>query len=110
MSKRSLSKSLEISLEEEVKKVKPLDIKVAIELQIANRPGLGQEGRPIKLNTNYIKVVSLPQTTLFHYNFVVEPSVRPPLAFKLFSTMAFQNYFGDVMPIFDGNSSIYCVT
>jgi hypothetical protein len=24
--------------------------------------------------------------------------------------MAFQNHFGDVMPIFDGNSSIYCVT
>ncbi|CAI2171065.1 13559_t:CDS:10 [Funneliformis geosporum] len=110
MSKRGLSTSSQIDLELEVKKVKPLDIKVAVELQIANRPGLGKVGKHIKLNTNHLKVATLPHTTIFHYNFVVDPSVRPPLAFKIFSTMAFQNYFGDIMPIYDGNSSIYCLS
>jgi eukaryotic translation initiation factor 2C len=109
MSKRGHSENVKIDEEEGAKKVKPLDIKLAVELQIANRPGLGKDGRPIKLRANYLKVTALPQKTLFHYNFVVEPPVKTPVSFKLFSNMAFQNSFGDAMPIFDGNSSIYCI-
>ena len=67
MSKRVLE-NRKVNVEEGAKKIKPLDIKFAVELQIANRPGLGQDGRPIKLRANYLKVDALPQETLFHYN------------------------------------------
>src|SRR5436853_507770 len=78
MSKRH-SENIKVNEEGGAKKIKPLDIQFAVELQIADRPGLGKDGRPIKLKANFLKVNTLPQKTLFHYNFVVEPPVKTPL-------------------------------
>ncbi|CAB4390624.1 unnamed protein product [Rhizophagus irregularis] len=78
--------------------------------KMAQRPGYGKEGRPIKLKTNYLKVVQFPNISLYHYSFDVAPKINKQTINKIYYEVANKNNFGKFFAAFDGNSSIYSST
>ncbi|KAG9286919.1 hypothetical protein G9A89_000048 [Geosiphon pyriformis] len=61
-----------------------------------------------KFNTDFTLFASqLLDRLIYHYNFLVEPPVKTPVALTIFSKIGTDGTFSDVCPVFDGNSSIY---
>ncbi|CAG8482152.1 14805_t:CDS:10 [Acaulospora morrowiae] len=82
----------------------------AIDLQFAVRPNFGVNGIRFKIKTNNLRILDFQQESLYVYKFVVisvSQPIKPPLAFKIFSSMGLQNIFANACPVFDGSSSIY---
>ncbi|RIA93562.1 Piwi domain-containing protein [Glomus cerebriforme] len=72
------------------------------------RPGLGRQGRLIKIKTNYFEVKFLPNFDIYHYDIIIIPEVPPSLNRKIFQTAAERtSYFGGISPVFDGRRNIY---
>ncbi|RGB30016.1 hypothetical protein C1646_672034 [Rhizophagus diaphanus] len=78
--------------------------------KMARRPGYGKEGRPVKLKTNYLKVVQFPNISLYHYSFDVAPKINKQTIDKIYYEVANKNNSGKFFAAFDGNSSIYSST
>ncbi|GES75473.1 piwi domain-containing protein [Rhizophagus clarus] len=80
------------------------------ENKMAQRPGFGNEGRPVKLRANYLKVAQFPNISLYQYSFDVAPKVNKETINKIYLEVANNNDFGKFFAVFDGNSSIYSST
>ncbi|RHZ89452.1 hypothetical protein Glove_14g51 [Diversispora epigaea] len=104
-----MSKRLSENSSETSKKSRNFEIRNAVDLKVAVRPGFGTEGNRFRIKTNNFRILTLPKGNLYHYKFVISTpiKVKTHLAFKIFSYMGLQNYFGGTQVVFDGNSSIY---
>ncbi|CAG8498958.1 572_t:CDS:10 [Ambispora gerdemannii] len=71
------------------------------------RPGYGRLGQPVMLKTNHLRIENFPDRIIHHYTFLCDPVVKKVAAFTIFSKMRADGVFGDIRPIFDGNSSIF---
>ncbi|RIA92820.1 Piwi domain-containing protein [Glomus cerebriforme] len=79
-----------------------------LELQMAQRPDLGKEGRRVKLKANYLKVAQFPNISIHQYSFDIVPKVvNKQTISKIYSELAIENGFKNFFTVFDGNSSIY---
>ena len=73
------------------------------------RPGVGREGRPIKVRTNFFEVITMPENNIIHYDVSITPEVPPRLNMKIFESFVNQyreRDLGNARPVFDGTYSI----
>lgn len=77
--------------------------------QFTKRPGVGQEGRPIKIRANFFEITKLPEMDIIHYDASIDPTVPRRLNRKIFNQFV-ERYretaLGGARPVFDGMYSI----
>ena len=74
------------------------------------RPGVGTEGRQIRVWTNFFKVKIPSDLTLFHYDVVILPDVPRAIKRKVMqvAVVKYKTKFSGQFPVFDGEKSLYC--
>src|SRR6266542_3042 len=77
--------------------------------EFVKRPGVGRQGRAIKVRANFFEVTSLPDSNIHHYDVTITPEVPPSLNRRIY--FEFENLqtnvLGHVKPVFDGRKNIY---
>ncbi|CAG8457935.1 8826_t:CDS:2 [Funneliformis mosseae] len=73
------------------------------------RPGVGREGRPLKVRANFFEVTSLPDSNVHHYDVTITPEVPPSLNRKIYCEFEAlnENILATARPVFDGRKNIY---
>ncbi|PKY15738.1 Piwi-domain-containing protein [Rhizophagus irregularis] len=80
--------------------------------QIMKRPGFGNKGVPIKIQTNFFEVTNkIPKMKITHYDVTIFPEVPPRLNInrKVFNHFSEENQvdLGGVKPVFDGIKNMF---
>src|SRR4051812_49045116 len=78
--------------------------------EFVRRPGLGREGKPMKVRANFFEVQQLPETNIIHYDVTITPDVPPQLNRRVFDRFVELNRngvnrngaLGDIRPVYDG--------
>lgn len=72
------------------------------------RPGVGREGKPVKIRTNFFEVTSMPEENIIPYDISITPEVPPRLNRRIFDQFVSQyrgRALGGARPVFDGTYS-----
>uniref|UniRef100_A0A1D1YV71 Protein argonaute 1 n=1 Tax=Anthurium amnicola TaxID=1678845 RepID=A0A1D1YV71_9ARAE len=77
--------------------------------EFVKRPGLGREGRPLKVRANFFEVLSLPQQDLHHYDVTITPDVPPALNRRIFQQFEdmYRADLANIKTVFDGRKNIF---
>ncbi|PKY52662.1 Piwi-domain-containing protein [Rhizophagus irregularis] len=77
--------------------------------QIAKRPGIGREGKQIRVRTNFFEVTKIPEMKIIHYYVTIFPKVSLRLNRKVFNHFSEENQrvLGGVKPVFDGARNMF---
>jgi hypothetical protein len=73
--------------------------------EFVRRPGLGSEGKHIKVRANFFEVLQLPQASIIHYDVTITPDVPPQLnrrVFERFVELNRNGALGGTRPVYDG--------
>jgi len=78
--------------------------------EFVKRPGLGREGRPLKVRANFFEVQSLPQQDLHHYDVTITPDVPPALNRRIFQQFEdmYRADLANIKTVFDGTFANTC--
>jgi len=75
------------------------------------RPGLGREGKRMRVRANFFEVLQLPQTPISHYDVTITPDVPPQLNRKVFEKFVEDNRNGalgnNTRPVYDGRKNMF---
>ncbi|GBC00859.1 hypothetical protein RclHR1_00040010 [Rhizophagus clarus] len=77
--------------------------------QFARRPGVGHEGRPIRIRSNFFEITRLPEMNIVQYDIAITPTVPRRLNRRIFNRFVAQNQggaLGDARPVFDGGKTM----
>lgn len=78
--------------------------------QFVRRPGIGHEGRNIRVRANYFEITSIPQMNIIQYDVTITPEVPQRLNRKVFNCFVDQNYngaLGNSRPVYDGRKNMF---
>jgi hypothetical protein len=73
--------------------------------QFVRRPGIGRDGRPIRVRTNFFEVTTMPEMNITQYDVTITPEVPQRLNRKVFDRFVRDNQqgaLGGAKPVYDG--------
>ncbi|RIA87406.1 Piwi domain-containing protein [Glomus cerebriforme] len=78
--------------------------------EFVKRPGLGRDGRGIKVRANFFEVLTLPENDIIQYDVTITPDVPPRLnrrVFNKFSELNRGGALGGARPVYDGRKNMF---
>ncbi|CAB4404415.1 unnamed protein product [Rhizophagus irregularis] len=81
-----------------------------LDFQLVKRPGIGDEGKRIRVRANFFEVTRMQREDFSHYDVTTIPKVPQRLNRKVFDRFVEQNRYGaltNARPVFDGRANMF---
>lgn len=75
------------------------------------RPGVGENGRRVRVRSNFFEVTTFPNHNLHHYDVSIDPANCPPAVYrkvwKAFEESQSRGVLRDIKTVYDGRKNIF---
>ncbi|KAG0048957.1 Eukaryotic translation initiation factor 2C [Gryganskiella cystojenkinii] len=78
--------------------------------EFVGRPGLGTQGRKVRIRANFFEISLLPNINVHHYDVTITPDVPPLVNRRVFEHFLLLHRTSDLagaLPVFDGRKNIF---